>query len=59
MVSLLILDKLGIFLEDIEAFLDIELIIETDAVCDLVIFLDQVERFWDSWVVFEAITAHL
>ncbi|KAI3483060.1 hypothetical protein L1887_54081 [Cichorium endivia] len=58
-VALLIFKKVRVVLEDVEALLDVELIIQTDGMRDLVVLFDQVEGFWDAQVVLEAVAAHL
>lgn len=58
-VAVLVFDEFGILLENVETLLDIELVVQTDAMGDLVLLFDEVERLGNAWVVFECFTAYL
>ena len=58
-VTLLVLDKVGVGLEDVEPFLELELVIEADFVGNLVVVFNKVERGNHAGIIAEALLARL
>lgn len=51
LVLVLIGQVVRVFLEDIEEFFSFMVVAEREEVSDLVVLLDQIQTFWDGWVV--------
>lgn len=58
-ITLLVLEKLGVGLKDVQALLDVELIVQADSVGNLIILLNKVQRLRNARIVLKAFSTHL